>query len=85
MESGKLWEQLVMQRVIEAIKVNLPKVEELEEEEGKFLEQLCPESKKAYEELRMAQVQSVIDEQNLIYEQGFLDGLYLGHVAFVYK
>ena len=43
MTSEEFWEQLVVQRVIEAIKTNLPTAEDLEDEEKAFLEKLCPE------------------------------------------
>ena len=82
MTSEELWEQLVVQRVIEAIKPNLPVAEALEDEEEAFLEQLSPEHKKTYEKLREHQVLSMCDEQKMIYECGFMDGLRVGHVAF---
>lgn len=82
MTSEELWEQLVVQRVIEAIKPNLPVAEALEDEEEAFLEQLSPEHKKTYEKLREHQVLSMCDEQKMIYECGFMDGLRVGHAAF---
>lgn len=68
MTSEEFWEQLVVQRVIEAIKTNLPTAEDLEDEEKAFLEKLCPEHKQAYEKLREHQMLSMFDEQKLIYE-----------------
>jgi len=82
MTSKELWEQLVMQRIIEAIKPNLPVVERLEEEEEAFMERLSPENKVDYEKLQGRLDLSMFDEQKLIYECGFLDGLKVGHVAF---
>ena len=82
MTSKELWEQLVIQRVIEAIKPNLPTAEVLEEKEETFLERLSEEQKQAYERLHDDQLSNMFDEQKLIYECGFLDGLRVGHVAF---
>jgi len=82
MTSKELWEQLVVQRVIEAIKPNLPTAGDLEDEEEAFMEQLSPEHKETYEKLREHQVLSVFDEQKMIYECGFMDGLRVGHAAF---
>lgn len=82
MTSEEVWEQLVIQRVIEAIKPNLPIVEALEEKEEEFLKLLSPENTAAFERLREDQALSIYDEQKMIYECGFMDGLRLGHAAF---
>lgn len=82
MTSEEVWEQLVIQRVIEAIKPNLTIVAALEEKEEEFLKLLSPENTAVFERLREDQALSVFDEQKMIYECGFLDGLRLGHAAF---
>lgn len=82
MESEELWGQLVMQIVIEVLKVNLDKEAALEEEQERFLNGLEPEKQKEYDELRMKQLGQVIEDQQLIYERGLLDGLRVAHRAF---
>lgn len=82
MTSEELWEQLMDQRIVEAIKPNLTVVGELEEEQEEFLEQLNDEQKQSYEELLDGQLQNMFDEQKLIYMRGFFDGLRLAHAAF---
>lgn len=83
MTSKELWEQLVMQRVIETIKVTLPAEEELEEAGEKLREQLNAENAKQFEEFREMQEVQISDNQQLVYERGFLDGLHLAHKAFI--
>lgn len=82
MESEELWGQLVMQIVIEVLKVNLDKEAALEEEQERFLNGLELEKQKQYDELRMNQLGQVIEDQQLIYERGLLDGLRVAHAAF---
>lgn len=78
MENSKdWWGQLVMQRVIECLKPNLDKEAELEEEQEKFLDGLKTEEQKKYDELRNRQLCQISDDQQLVYEGAFLDGIYL--------
>ena len=83
MESKEMWEQLIMERVVEILKPSLPVEAELEEAQEQFWEILDEEQKKKYEELRDKQIGQVISDQNMIYQQGLFDGLYFGHKIFV--
>ena len=83
MESQELWEQLVMQRVVEILKPSLPAEAVLEEAQEGFLETLNEEQKNHYDKLRDKQIGQMIDDQNAIYQQGLFDGLFFAHKIFV--
>ena len=69
MESKEMWEQLIMERVVEILKPSLPVEAELEEAQEQFWEILDEEQKKKYEELRDKQIGQVISDQTMIYQQ----------------
>lgn len=81
MTSKEIWNQYVLQRVIEAIKVTLPATEKLEEEEEQLTELLSAEAQKRFEEFRYMQDRHENDNQVLCYQRGFLDGIRLAHKA----